>query len=124
MQRYGTKEIGLAGRSYNALMADTSTKRAVGLMFRERLPKGTCMLFRFGYSGYHALWMHNMKFPIDVLWLDGKGAVVDMKEGLEPCKSMFNCPQYAPRKEASYVVELNAGEIRRLGLKAGSAVRI
>ena len=88
------------------------------------MPKGSCMLFRFGSPGYHALWMHNMRFPIDVLWLDEKGVVVDLKENLKPCKSMLDCPQFSPRKEASYVMELNAGEIKRSKLRAGSVARI
>jgi len=115
--------VTISGKTYKAIIADTGTKRAIGLMFRERLPKDSCMLFLFGSPGYHALWMHNMKFPIDVLWLGKGGKVIDLKEGLKPCGSMFNCPQYSPKREASYVVEFNAGEIRKLGLKPGSAVK-
>jgi uncharacterized membrane protein (UPF0127 family) len=82
------------------------------------------MLFIFGSPGYPAIWMHNMRFPIDIAWLDEKGVVVDARAGLKPCRSMFACPQYSPKAEASYVIELNAGEMKRGKIKAGSRARI
>lgn len=124
LQKYNTKTIGIAGRRYKAIMADTPTKRAIGLMFRERLPQGSCMLFIFGHPGRHEIWMRNMGFPIDAVWTDRDGAIVDIKERLEPCNSIFNCPQYGPGKEASYLIELNAGEASRRRLRKGSKLSL
>jgi uncharacterized protein len=105
-------------------MADTSTKRAIGLMFRQHLPGGSCMLFTFGHSGYHAIWMRNMRFPIDALWLDSKGVVVDVRENLKPCSSLFDCPQYEPKEQAYYLIELSAGAARKEKIRAGSKARL
>jgi uncharacterized membrane protein (UPF0127 family) len=124
LQKYDTRTISLGGRSYRAIIADTPTKRAIGLMFRASLPKGSCMLFTFASAGYHSVWMHNMRFPIDVAWLDGKGVVVDTRAGLKPCTSMLNCPQHSPKSPASYMIELNAGEMKRKNIKTGTAARI
>ncbi len=124
MQKYETRTVGIAGKRYKALVADTGVKRAIGLMFREGLPKGTCMLFIFGFPGRHSIWMHNMRFPIDAVWLDSKGVVIDLKENLEPCASMLGCPQYAPGGQASYLMELGAGTIKREKIRAGTVARI
>ena len=119
LQKYDTKTIRIGGKSYRAIIADTGVKRAIGLMFRESLPPGSCMLFVFGSPGYHTIWMRNMRFPIDAIWLDGNGVVIDAKSNLEPCRSMLACPQYSPKRQASYLIELNAGVLKREKNKGG-----
>ncbi len=124
MQKYDTRTISIAGKRYSAIVADTSTKRAIGLMFRESLPEGSCMLFLFGGPGYHSIWMRNMKFPIDVAWLDKDGLVLDTKTNIKPCQSLFDCPQYSPKVQAHYLIELNAGELMKNKIKEGSTAKI
>jgi uncharacterized membrane protein (UPF0127 family) len=124
MQKYKTKTISVSGKSYQAIIADTSIKRAIGLMFRESLPKGACMLFIFRSAGHHAIWMRNMKFPIDVIWLNEKLEVVDSKAQIKPCESILSCPEYSPSEMASYLIEFNAGVTKREKIRAGSKARI
>ncbi len=124
MQKYRTKRITVGKRAYQALLADSSVKRAIGLMFRERLPHGQCMLFTFPGEGSHAIWMRNMRFPIDAIWLDSDGTVVDVKPDLKPCQSLFDCPQYAPKKSACYLVEVNAGDAARAAIRPGTKARL
>ena len=71
------------------------------------------MLFIFPHKGFHGIWMRNMRFPIDALWLDAGGTVVDLRENIRPCSSIFDCPQYVPKSETSYLIELSAGEAKR-----------
>ena len=44
--------------------------------------------------------MKNMKFPIDIIWLDSNGAVVYIRNNLQPCTITFPflCPIYIPKK--------------------------
>lgn len=123
LQKYKTRKITIAGSSYQAIVADSWIKRAIGLMYRPGLKKGTCMLFLFPYPGWHAIWMRNMQFPIDVLWLDSNKRVIDLRQGVPVCRS-FSCPQYAPSKAASYLIELSAGEIKRKKIMVGSKARL
>jgi len=120
MQKYRTKGIRLNGKTFNAIIADTFAKRMIGLMFRDKLPKGSCMLFIFENEGREGIWMRNMHFPIDVVWLDGNKAVVDIKEGLRPCRSFFNCRTHYPREAAKYIIEFNQGTVSAEGIRAGS----
>lgn len=95
--------------------------RAMGLMFRPSLPKDHGMLFVFGTSDFHGIWMKNCKFPIDILWLDEERRVVHVTEAVPPCKAE-PCPVYEPLRRASFVVELNAHQARREQVAVGATV--
>lgn len=112
-QKYKVARLTIKGKIMKALVADSSTKRMIGLMYRNSIPQGTCMLFVFDGNGRHGIWMRNMKFPIDVLWLDADLRVVDYVEGIKPCTSIFNCKTYEPKKDAKYIVELNSGFVKK-----------
>ena len=71
-----------------AEVADTDASRQQGLMFRENLPEGQGMLFVFGTEGRYGFWMKNMKFPIDIIWIDQEKKIVDMKLDLSPCQEV------------------------------------
>jgi uncharacterized protein len=98
-------------------IADTIAKRAVGLMYRERLEKNSGMLFKLWPPGVLAaeITMLNMRFGIDIVWLDSEKRVVSIAERVPPSKSMFDSRR--PRRAAAYVLELSAGSARKLGMK-------
>ena len=86
--------------------------RQMGLMFRPSLPEDRGMLFVFDELDFHAIWMKNCRFPIDILWLDEARKVVHLAEAVPPCKA-DPCPTYSSLRRAAYVVELGAGQARR-----------
>lgn len=96
--------------------------RQMGLMFRPSLPLDHGMLFIFEQPDFHAIWMKNCKFPIDILWLDDQGKIVHVAEKVPPCKAE-PCPVYQPLQRAAYVVELNAGQARKEKAVVGSRVQ-
>jgi hypothetical protein len=120
MQRYRAADISIKGRTLHALIADSFVKQMVGLMFRPRLSKDACMLFIFSREARHGIWMRNMRFPIDILWMDGSRRVVDYAEMVQPESRRI----YAPEKSAKYVLEANAGFIKRNRIKKGDTFRI
>ena len=97
-------------------------KRGKGLSGHEQLGRKECMLFIFGYNARHALWMRGMKFPIDVLWLNEKKKIVDIKENLKPAK-MFEFKTYSPDKDAMYVIELPAGFVKSNKIRASTTIK-
>ncbi len=118
-QRYRTVTIRANGHRMRAIVADTFVKRMIGLMYRSGIKENECMLFIFGGEGYHSLWMKNMRFSIDVLWLDRSLRIVDMKEKLQPCLSMLHCRTYSPTRPALYVLEGKSGLISAKRLRKG-----
>ena len=95
--------------------------RAMGLMFRPSLPEDHGMLFVFEQPDFHAIWMKNCKFPIDIVWLDQDRHVVHVAEGAPPCRKE-PCPTYQPLRRARYVVEISAGQARREKIAVGSTL--
>ena len=99
-------------------LADTNERRALGLMFREQLPKDRGMLFVFSEPGQWAFWMKNTTIPLDILWLDRHKKIVDLVENVPGCKG-DPCLQYQPSQDASYALEIPAGSAKREKLAKG-----
>ena len=83
--------------------------RAQGLMFRDRVPEGTGMLFAFPQVGDYPFWMKNTLVPLDIIWLDEQRRVVHVAHDVPPCKA-DPCPSYPPNANAKYVLELAGGQ--------------
>lgn len=91
-------------------------------MHREKIGSGEGMLFPFPFDHAWQIWMLNMHFPIDIIWLDSKRRVVYVAERARPCKSVLNCKPYVPDAKARYVLELGSGVASKLKIKSGDKV--
>lgn len=116
------KTVKFPNAAIKAEVADTVPKQMEGLMSRKSLPDKEGMLFIFKEEGRHGIWMMNMSFPIDILWISKDYKIVDFAEDAQPCR--FNCPVYMPDKKAMYVLEANSGFVSQNKLKSGDSVRI
>jgi uncharacterized membrane protein (UPF0127 family) len=94
-------------------VADTPLTRLRGLLGRKSLPLGEGLLIR--PAG--AVHMFFMRFPIDVVFLDGDLGVVGVVEELKPWRA-------AGRRGARSVLELAAGEVERRGIGVGDRLAI
>ncbi|MFQ6082526.1 MAG: DUF192 domain-containing protein [Candidatus Aminicenantia bacterium] len=104
------------GKSVTAELAITDQERAVGLMFRESLSSDQGMLFIFEEEGYYSFWMKNMKFAIDIIWIDENKRILHIEEKVLPCRKE-PCPSYLSSLPARYVLELVAGKVKEENLK-------
>jgi uncharacterized membrane protein (UPF0127 family) len=121
--KYRRATLSISGRKYSAMLADTPLKRAIGLMFRKSIGSNECMLFIFSKESRYGIWMHNMLFPIDIIWLGSDMRVVDMKKDAKQCR-LLDCNTYVPERPARYVLEFNAGTIVKAGIRKGSIAAI
>lgn len=96
------------GTPITAELAVTPAERAQGLMFRDRLDADQGMLFVFDREGLDSFWMLNMRFAIDILWLDKDKRVVHIEAAVPPCPRE-PCPSYPTPCPALYVIELQSG---------------
>jgi len=92
-------------------------------MYRETLPPENGMLFVFPEKGVHGIWMKNMLFPIDILWLDEAGTILWVEENVPAC-SGEPCPVYYPEGAAAFVLEVNAGYATENGLVPGKKISL
>ena len=92
-------------------VADSFGTRLRGLLGTSSLPSGSGILFPRTRSVH----THFMRFPIDVVFLDGENRVVSIVHRLRPWRG-------AASRGARAVLELAAGECERLGLSSGETL--
>lgn len=105
--------------SFRVELARTDAERQRGLMFREHLDEDAGMLFLFERMRRQSFWMKNTKIPLDMLFIDDTGEIVGVVENAEP----FTLDPRGVSQPSQYVLELNAGTSRRLGIRAGMKTR-
>ncbi len=103
-------------------IADSPEERRVGLMFRDPLPENHGMLFVFGREQGYSFWMMDMKFSLDIIWIDRDGIVVHVEHDVPPCSQA--CPSYQPNVSALFVLEVNAGVATSIDLENGTLVEL
>lgn len=116
-------EACIRGNCYALELALTPAQRAKGLMEHTTLLAGRGMWFVFEQPGQYGFWMKNMDFPIDILWIDGKFRIVEVKKNVPPC-ARARCEVYYPSRDALYVLELPAGEAQRLQIVPGDKIEL
>ena len=104
-------------------MARTAQERERGLMFRTELPKDRGMLF-VQSPGPAMFWMKNTYIPLDLLYFDADGRLLQIEANVPPCTTP-SCPIY-PSETATvrYVLEINAGEAARRGIRVEDRLRL
>ena len=103
-------------------LALTPEEISTGLMFRPSLPENRGMLFLFDEPRTPAFWMKNMLIPLDLVFLDGTGTVVDVIADVQPCAAE-PCPNYPPSSPALAVLEIGAGVASAHGLETGAVIQ-
>jgi len=78
------------------------------------------MLFIFDTEDKYGIWMENMSFPIDIIWISADKQVVDIKTNAQAC--VIDCETYSPQENALYVLEVNAGFVEKNGVAIGDTV--
>jgi uncharacterized membrane protein (UPF0127 family) len=100
-------------------IADTPALRERGLMFRHRLPDDRGMLFLYGRAEPVAMWMKNTYSPLDMVFVRGDGSIAEVVEGAVP----HSLETIRSREPVLAVLEVAAGNARKLGLKPGTVIR-
>src|SRR3989338_3728511 len=90
--------------SENAKVCSSILSKSIGLMFSK---KRKSLVFIFGREKIIPLHMLMVFYPIDVLFLNKKREVVEIKEKFMPFSF------YTPKKEAIYIMELPKNTIKK-----------
>jgi uncharacterized membrane protein (UPF0127 family) len=94
-----------------------------GLKYRDNLESDAGMLFAYGKPGFYRYWMFEVKFPIDIIWLDQNRRIVQLVHKAPPCPGPdVTCPVYGGDFESQFVVEFNAGTALKHTLKPGMVI--
>ncbi len=116
--------VELAGERYDVEIADDDAERARGLMFRDAMAADSGMLFIHDREQPLAYWMKNTRIALDILYFDAQLKLVSQQRDVPPCTLGDRCPPYPSDASARYVLELNAGQAARIGLRDGTQLRL
>lgn len=111
-------ETASGSHRYSVEIADTDSERARGLMFRRSLPKSGGMIFLYDQPQAIGMWMRNTYIPLDMIFIAAGGTVHRVETNTEP----FSTDIIDSGGAVVAVLELNAGEANRIGLKPGDRV--
>lgn len=103
--------------AYKLDIAATPAQQECGLMFRKTMPRDVGMVFPFAPPRPLTFWMENTILPLDLIFVGADGRVIGIGNGVPFSRDMIASGGVAAR-----VIELNAGEARRIGLKPGDRV--
>ena len=104
--------------NFNIEVATTREEQALGLMFRRSLPENAGMLFVYKRPQAAAMWMKNTLIPLDMVFIAPDGSVLRIETNTEP----FSTAVIRSEGAVSAVLELNAGQADKIGLKRGDKV--
>ena len=100
--------LNFQGQPIQAERVKTDLDRQKGLSGRECIRKNQAMLFEFDADDVknHCFWMKDMKFPIDIYWLDSDKRVVFSATQVKPSSYPKS---YCPNVQTRFVIELHSG---------------
>jgi len=107
----------LDGQSYHITVMRTDAQLQKGLSGTKSLPQGEAMLFDFPSDSQWGMWMKDMNYPIDMVWLNDSREVVYTVKNAQP--SSYPKTIFKPSVPARYVIELPSGTIEKTGIKNG-----
>ena len=103
---------------YTVEIASSDRERAKGLMFRRSLPETGGMIFIYDPPQPVAMWMRNTYISLDMIFIAPDGTVRRIETNTEP----FSTDIIPSGGAVAAVLELNAGEADKVGLKPGDRV--
>lgn len=104
---------------FSVEVADDAQKQRLGLMFREKLPASSGMLFVYQRPHHAVFWMKNVPISLDMIFLDKTGKVMRIAQNARP----FDETQIDGGQDILLILEINGGMARGLGISVGSELR-
>jgi len=102
-------------------VASSNSSRTLGLSGRKEMAHDHGMLLDFEQTGEYCMWMKDMHFSLDILWLNENKEIIYMIENITPgtYPKSFCGPQ-----SARYVVEVNKDIVKSADLHIGQHLKI
>jgi uncharacterized membrane protein (UPF0127 family) len=121
-----TYRLKISGRAtyFNVSLVVSPEAKRKGLSGHPGLPSGTGLLFLFETLSYQSMWMPDMNFPLDIVWLDEMFTIVNITYNAKPCENKDDCPSYSSVNLVKYAIEMTAGEAAKYGFELGKELTI
>lgn len=103
---------------YSLEVAASPAEQQCGLMYRTAMPQKIGMIFPFTPPRPATFWMENTPLSLDLIFVAPDDRVLNIAAGATPQSRDL----IASNGVTAAVIELNAGEAARIGLKPGDRV--
>lgn len=113
-------ELRIKDTTLSVEVAEKNQDRFKGLSGRECLNNNAGMLFVFDVADTHCFVMRDMRFAIDMVWLDQSKKIAHIKENAQP--ESYPAETFCPDKPSLYVLEVASGAVNTSGWKVGDQV--
>lgn len=114
-----TITVSLGISEYKLEVAKTNLERQQGLSGREKLQEYAGMLFVFEKPGKYPFWMKDMRFPIDIIWVNENKTIVEINKNIQP----ETYPKtFGPPSPIQYVIEINALASNKSKIEVGQTL--
>ncbi len=100
-------------------IAQTENEEMQGLKYRESMDADAGMLFIFKQPDIYDFWMQDTYLPLDMLFISAEGEVNYIYENAKP----FSEERITPDHIHQYVLEVNAGTVKKNNLQNGDIVK-
>lgn len=99
-------------------VARTNDEHTRGLSGTTELPGNEALVFDFFKEDRWGIWMKDMNYPIDIIWLNASKEVSHLVENVQP--NSYPQTTYTPPDPARYVIELKAGVVNAKRITIGT----
>jgi uncharacterized membrane protein (UPF0127 family) len=113
--------IALDGQCIELERAETGAQHIQGLSGRPDMDDNRGMLFVFPEDDFYCMYMKDMNFSLDMVWLSSGGEVVHIEENVTP---ETYPEQFCSPVLSRYVIELKAGVVDRANIEAGQSINL
>lgn len=110
-------------KEFCALLADTPSAQARGLMQRTDLGGYDAMLFTWPSDTSGGFWMRTVPIWLSIAWFNAVGKVVTQLD-MAPCGDRDDCPTYSPAGPYRVAMETLRGGLEPLGVSATSRLQV
>lgn len=108
-------------------VADTDYDRQRWLMFRnEKLELDSGLLLIYDNPDLYSIWLLNIQYPLDLLWLDKNGNIVYMKSNAQPCDNILDSSKctFKNTKPAKFILASSSGFIQHNNITESTKLEI
>ena len=115
----GSQKMKIKDLIVDVSVAKTWPERIKGLSETPYLPDNLVKLFVFDTPAFHSIWMKDMLYSIDIMWVDVDNIIIHIEEKatLESYPNVF-----VPDEPALYVIEAVAGFVSTNKIEIGDKI--
>lgn len=120
-----TVKVVIKNQPFNLEIARTISQKAKGLSNRSSLCPNCGMIFVYTKDQTLPFWMKDTLIPLDMIWVNSQGKVVSIQTATPQTGTPdLQLAIFRNDRPARFVIELNAGNANKIGLKIGDNIDI